>query len=221
MANIRATGTAPAEGGQPTVMLSSIIIAVGLSVLAVSAGAHAGNPSMAYVHFATAAVIVSLLALVALRGARVLRVTHAPEATISAHLARHMGLVWTWGALALLITYPTGVLSWHEWWQFFLAFAVAAALCLFFAATLTKDAESGSTDATLLKLGRYLTFAQLGGMILVMVGLVIDGKMTRFINPRPGWEDWAANNIFFCGAFALSIISAYAIAVTGQERKAD
>lgn len=201
-------------------VVTSIIVALGLSVLAVSAGARAGNPSMAYVHFGTAAVIVTLLALLAIREARALKAAHAPEATVSAHLARHMGLVWTWGALALLITYPTGILSWHEWWQFFLGFFVAAGLCLFFSATLTKDAENEATDATLLKLGRYLTFAQLAAMLLVMVGLVIDGKMTRFINPRPGWEDWAANNVFFCGAFALTIISAYALVATGQTRKA-
>ena len=45
--------------------------------------------------------------------------------------------------------------------------------------------------------------------LVVMVGLLIDGKMTRFLVPRHG--DWAANNIFFFGALALAVISAYAL----------
>jgi hypothetical protein len=48
-------------------------------------------------------------------------------------------------------------------------------------------------------------------MIAVVVGLLIDGKMTRFLVPRYG--DWAANNIFFFGALAIGAISAYALKV--------
>ena len=45
---------------------------------------------------------------------------------------------------------------------------------------------------------------QVAGMVIVMVGLLVDGKMTRFAKARPGWEDWAANNIFFFGAMVCS-----------------
>jgi hypothetical protein len=50
----------------------------------------------------------------------------------------------------------------------------------------------------------------------VVVGLIVDGKMTRFKTPR--FTDWAANNIFFCGAFAVAVICAYALKTTPKPR---
>jgi hypothetical protein len=64
-------------------------------------------------------------------------------------------------------------------------------------------------DATMLRRARYLALIQFVGMIVVMLGLLIDGKMVRFLNPRH--TDWAANNIFFFGALALAAISGYAL----------
>ena len=49
----------------------------------------------------------------------------------------------------------------------------------------------------------------LAGMVVTMLGLIIDGKMTRFLDPRHG--DWAANNFFFFGAMALAAISLNAL----------
>ena len=92
-----------------------------------------------------------------------------------------------------------------------MAFAILAAASIFFSMTLKRDADAGKEDETLLKLGRYLAWGQLFGMIVVVAGLIIDGKMTRFLVPRHG--DWAANNIFFFGAVALGAISAYALKV--------
>ncbi len=51
-----------------------------------------------------------------------------------------------------------------------------------------------------------------------MIGLIIDGKMTRFLVPRHG--DWAANNIFFGGALALAVISAYALKASASKDEA-
>ncbi|MEE8310044.1 MAG: hypothetical protein V3R34_06600 [Hyphomicrobium sp.] len=45
------------------------------------------------------------------------------------------------------------------------------------------------------------------GMLITMIGLVIDDKMPR----DPQEPDWAANNIFFFGAAALALISANAL----------
>jgi hypothetical protein len=72
---------------------------------------------------------------------------------------------------------------------------------------MQRDAEAGREDATLLRLARYLTLGQLGGMIIAMLGLIIDDKMPR----DPQEPDWAANTIFFCGAAALAAISANAL----------
>jgi hypothetical protein len=71
-----------------------------------------------------------------------------------------------------------------------------------FAATVKKY-------ATMLRWARFLAILQLVGMIVVMLGLLIDGKMVRFLNPRH--TDWAANNIFFFGALALAVISGYGL----------
>jgi hypothetical protein len=104
------------------------------------------------------------------------------------------------------------VLVWKEWWQFFLAFAVGAGLCLYFSAALDKDARAGREDETMLRLGRYLAIVQLAGMVIAVLGLLIDGKMSRFLTPR--YTDWAANDVFFFGALAVGVISANALRQT-------
>jgi hypothetical protein len=48
-----------------------------------------------------------------------------------------------------------------------------------------------------------------------MAGLLIDGKMTRFLVRR--YTDWAANNIFFFGAFGLAVVAAYALRASGHK----
>jgi hypothetical protein len=72
---------------------------------------------------------------------------------------------------------------------------------------MSRDVETGREDETMLKLARYLTIGQLVGMLITMIGLVIDDKMPR----DPQEPDWAANNIFFFGAAALALISANAL----------
>jgi hypothetical protein len=72
---------------------------------------------------------------------------------------------------------------------------------------MSRDAAAGRQDDTLLTIARYLTIAQLAGMIIAVVGMIVDHKMPRdFREP-----DWAANAIFFFGALALAIISANAL----------
>jgi hypothetical protein len=80
-------------------------------------------------------------------------------------------------------------------------------LCLFFSATLARDAAGEREDATMLNLARYLTIGQLAGMIIAMIGLIADAKMPR----DPARPHWAASAIFFFGAAALAVISADAL----------
>jgi hypothetical protein len=185
--------------------------AIGLSVIALvlTAAMKATIPAMAYAHFAIAAAAALTLTMIAIRETKQLIADHASPSALAASQASHLGLVWTWGALAIAVTYGTQVLSWREWLSFLIAFIVAAGLCLFFSATLKKDAAENKIDATLLKLARALSIAQLVAMLAVVAGLLIDGKMTRFLTPR--YTDWAANNIFFCGAVAVAAICAYAL----------
>jgi hypothetical protein len=116
------------------------------------------------------------------------------------------------GHLGAPLTYVF-VLSWSEWWQYVLGAGIVAALCLFFTAMLSRDAAAGREDQAMLKLARYLTLGQLVGMIVAMVGLVLDDKMPR----NPDKPDWAASSIFFFGAASLAIISLNALRGTPSQ----
>ena len=78
----------------------------------------------------------------------------------------------------------------------------------------SKDAAAGRQDETLLNIARYLTIGQLVGMVVAMIGMIVDDKMPR----DPTEPDWAANAIFFFGAAALAAISAYALWGPGARR---
>ncbi len=186
-------------------------IAISVALLVVTAAMKAATPSMAYVHMAIAALMAIVFALVAIRETRALAEGGASRSAVAAQTARFMGYVWAWGALGLVISYGTGVVAWREWITFFAALVILAAASLFFSTLLQRDADEGTEDEAILKIGRYLAWGQLAGMILVVVGFLIDGKMMRFLEPRHG--DWAANNIFFFGAIAIGAISAYALQV--------
>jgi hypothetical protein len=62
----------------------------------------------------------------------------------------------------------------------------------------------------MLKLARIVAIVHLAAMVITVVGLIVDGKMVRFLNPRH--QDWAAQNIFFFGAIALAAISWHTLA---------
>lgn len=186
----------------------SIAVSVAVLVLSAAMRAQAGV-QMAYAHMAITAAISIAFALMYIRETEMMRSSGAKEGEIAANTSRYMGLVWAWGALALSVTYGTGILIWKEWWHFFSGFFLAAGLCLFLSATLKKDVAEGKEDHTLMKIGRYLAIFQLVAMLVTMLGLWLDGKMTRFLVPRH--TDWAANNVFFFGALAIAAISAYAL----------
>src|SRR5262245_56539205 len=186
-----------------------IAICASAAALVGSAVARGTGVLMVYVHFAIAAGTSAIFAWAAIRSLRALAAESASRSAIAAHNAQAMGLVWSWGTLALIGTYGTGLLVWKEWWQFAVAFAAAAGLCLGFSAVLHSDARNGRDDEAMLKLARTLAIVQLAGMVLVVAALIAEGKMMRFLNPR--FTDWAANDIFLCGALALAALSGYAL----------
>jgi hypothetical protein len=181
-----------------------LVIAASVAILVVTAAAQ-----MFYLHMAVAAVIALFMALAALRANTKATEAGDSEASVAALNARYMGIVWSWGSLALFITYIS-VLSWKEWWQFLIAFVLAAAISMFFAILLRREVEQDTEDPALLNLARILAIVQLAGMLAIMVGLLIDGKMQRFVGAKVH-SDWAANNVFFFGAMALALISWMAI----------
>jgi hypothetical protein len=173
-----------------------------------------------YGHMAIAAFVSILVALAAVRETRAASVS-ADQAKVAGVSLRYMGFVWTWGAIGLLVTYAFRILTWREWMSFFIAFLLMAGLTLFLSATLTRDADANRSDVTMLKVARGYSIFVLVAMIITMFGLVIDGKMWRFATEagrREGWQDWAANNIFFFGALALAAVAANGLALMGRVR---
>ncbi len=183
------------------------VVTVALMVWAVTGRAE--SVQMAYVHMALAGLMAVVFVLAYLLQNRALVTNGASSSRVAANTSRSIGMVWLWGALGLAATYATGILSWREWPVFLAACIVIAGLCLLFAAMLDKDARQGREDATMLRLGRILALVLLIGMLIAIVGLIIDGKMTRFLVPR--YTDWPANNIFFFGAVAMALISGRAL----------
>jgi hypothetical protein len=179
------------------------LIALAAGTAAVSIGAAVSGQVG---HMGITALVCVAFALLAVWERRRLVASGGSEPAVAATTANSMALVWAWAALSMLLTYRF-VLSWHEWWQYVLAAGAVAAACMFFASMMSRDAAAGRQDDTLLNLARYLTIGQLAGMIIAMVGMVIDDKMPR----DPGEPDWAANAMFFFGAAALAAISAYAL----------
>lgn len=189
----------------------SLSIILSVVVLILSAAMRDGGVHMAYAHMAIAAAVSISFALIYVRESEDLRMTGAKQGALDANAARYSGIVYAWAALALASTYGTGILVWREWLTFFIALIVLTGLSFVFGDLLRKDAQKGTDDASMLKLGRYLTMIQFGCMLATMVGLVLDGKMGRYVNPR--YTEWAATNIFFFGALALAAISGYALNV--------
>ena len=185
------------------------MLGIGISVaaLVLAAAGRGLDISMAYAHMAIAAAVSIYFALLAIHENQKLARSGASYPRIASNSARFMGFVWAWAGLNLVLTYGTGVLSWKEWHVFTVACFAASGLCLFFASTLRRDAEAGQVDETMIKIGRILAIVQLVGMLVAIVGLLVDGKMTRFLDPR--YTDWAANNIFFFGAIAIAAVSGY------------
>lgn len=157
--------------------------------------------------FAAAAVAFTY-ALFAIREHNALCAATAPESQIGGSTARGLALIWAWGAVGIFFTYAVVLPhSWPEWWHFVLGFSLAAGASLVFAAMLDRDAQSGRTDASLMKIGRALVVLQLVGVIAGIVSMVADGKYPRAATHA----DWAACNIFFSGALSVAAISINAL----------
>lgn len=188
------------------------LVALTISVCATVITAATGNQTL---HMATTAIVCLAVALLAVREHSTLLAANASRNALGASTARYCGLIWAWGALAILLPYAFILESkWPEWWQFFLGFVVAAAASLMFAAMLERDDASDKVDEGMMKIGRGLVLLQLVGMIGAVVSLFVDGKF-----PRPvTYADWAGCNVFFFGALGVMAISANALFRTDFKR---
>ncbi len=195
--------------------MSSMIIwvlGIGVSVALLVLSAAKG---LFWVHVMVAASVAILVALSAFVESRSIGSDGKGDVgrQASSNL-RHMGLVWTWAALATVVTYSFDILQWREWWHFFIAALAFAGLTLFLSATLQKDADTKTDDDTMFKIAHGYAIATLVGAPLVMLGLLQQGKMWRYFTEagqRSGSQDWAASNVYFFGALAIAAIACNAV----------
>lgn len=182
------------------------IILLIAGVAAVVATAWSGRT---YLHMGMSIAVAAIYAVLGLAAHRANEKSNASRSAQASTNSSSMALVWLWGGLSCAIIYAS-FLTWREWWQFALAFTAVGAISYGFSRMMAKDAAAGKDDATMLKLARNLAWLQLAGMIVTMVGLMLDPDK-RFLVVKDRWEDWAANSIFFFGAAALAILSLYAL----------
>lgn len=185
--------------------LTAWMIALTLSICAIILTAAVNNPLL---HMAASGLVSLVFAGVAIREHNALTAASAPQSAIGSSTARHIGLVWAWGALGIFVTYAFILQErWPEWWHFFLGFAIAAAASIIFSNMLDRDTEAGRVDEAILKIGRALIIAQLIGVIVAVISMFVDGKFPR----AASYPDWAGCNIFFFGAVAIAAISINAL----------
>lgn len=192
-------------------LIATLVVAVAVTVAAALRDLPAFEQPL--LHMAVVLAVALGLVVMAVR-ARAQRVASgANESAIAASTAAHLGLVWAWGALSILLTYVLlADKHWPEWWQFFLGFAAAAGGSLAFAALLNGDASKDNADDTLIRIGRFLIQLQIAGMALGIITMIIDGKFPRAISQA----DWAGCHLCFFGALAIAAISIDALRRPGE-----
>jgi len=202
-------------------MKASLVIWMIVLTFAVSAmiiSAAAGLPT---IHAFVAGIVAIAMALLSLKEQTAVAAEGGDERLVAATSARYMGLVWAWAALSIFACYFPyfNIIRWPEWLPFAIVCAAVAGVCLFFGMTLQSEAEKGVEDETMTNLSYYLNVGQFAGMLIAMVGLILDGKFPAKIAANPDWQDWAANNTFFFGAVALAVISGYALFAVKRKRR--
>lgn len=181
-----------------------VIVLFGLGLAGIVAAVNAASPHM---NLAASGAVGLVLVIAGILKRRSLARAGASVSRIESATAAYMGLIWLWGAIAIVTVYPL-MMSWREWPHFFGAFLTAGLISLAYANMLSRDADKGRDDPTMLQLGRYLAIGQLAGMVVTLAGLAIDpDKEIVFIRE----SDWAGNGIFVTGAAALLLITAEAL----------
>ena len=95
-----------------------INLTLGLCAVIMTAGAH-----QPFLNLLATGLVSAAFASLAIRENRALIEAKESKNAIAGSTARYIGLVWTWGAIALLLIYLLVLQnSWPEWWQFFFSF---------------------------------------------------------------------------------------------------
>lgn len=115
------------------------------------------------------------------------------------------GLVYAWGAAAMLAIYSLPGPVWQHWWQYGAAMALVAAGIFIYAGLLASGRERYSSAGAL----RSLV------MLSILQGLAVTGVVVYLISSGKLFTtrgDWAANYIFTAGSVILALLSLISIA---------
>lgn len=124
--------------------------------------------------------------------------------------ARHallVGIVYLWGSAGILVSYYLTDLAWYHTYQYAAYLAVPGAISL---AVFRRHLRPASDDVIRRDLdrGRRMAWLQLAAMLVILAYMVLTEEASKgLVGDEP---NWAAVDLFFCGAIALGIISVIA-----------
>lgn len=114
------------------------------------------------------------------------------------------GLIYAWGATAMLAIYSMSSLTWRHWWQYGAGMAIVAAAILLYAYFLAAERSplrAPGALKNLMALTAVQGFATAGALVYIFTS----GKL------QTRRDDWVANYIFVAGCFMLALLSLVAI----------
>ena len=202
------------EASNVTIIISwAVGVTVNVSLLALLAWTQSY-----YLHLCIAAAIPTAIAQSYWQGASGGGARPGDISGKAVDALRHIAGVWSWGALALIVTYASSILTWREYGRFVVVFTLLASGSLVLASLLTKPGSALRQDDRLPNVARIVALVTCAALAIVAIGLLVhDGRGFRFggkvvnaqlaVIQRDGWQDWAANHVFFYGAIAVSVIA--------------
>jgi hypothetical protein len=164
--------------------------------------------------FALATVIVAFITVSGLRDFQASRAAAAHASHQSAIIARHMGILWAWAAVSVALIYSLVITTWTAWFAAFIILVLGAALCMFLANILARDASDDHHDPRIDSLVNWIAKVQFAATCLAIGGLLAFGKFST--SAFGGEAKWAAINIMLCAAFGLTGLSGFAITQSAE-----
>jgi hypothetical protein len=160
-----------------------------------------------FLQFALSFVIVGFIALAGVRDHRALTILNAFPSHATATLIRHMGVIYGWAAVCIVLLYSL-LMEWSHWVPAFLVMCSGATLCVFLANIMMRDLAEEAEDSNVIALVRSISKAQCAATCVAFGGLITLGKMSTSLGSN---ENWAAVNIMLCAALGIAALSGYVI----------
>ena len=188
-------------------MLASVIwmfaLAVGVSVLSIATAAELQG-----VQLAMAAVVSGFISIKAMREQNETLAERGAGAEFARVTLLHMGLIWIWSTLAILITY-TILISWPYTSSVVSILLVGAGVCHFVAVLLGR--AIAERDLRVVVLADWISRGQLAVTSIAVGALVATGHAAP--GSFGGQAKWAAVNVLATSGVALALIAANAVKV--------